>query len=66
MSEIGVIITFVVVLFGGVIAYSFFSTSLGFEEDENKNYIPDRLERIFGKNIEKKDKKKSKNDWYLS
>ncbi|MBC90648.1 MAG: hypothetical protein CMC67_00595 [Flavobacteriaceae bacterium] len=62
MSEIGVIITFVVVLFGGVIAYSFFSTSLGFEEDENKNYIPDRLERIFGKNIEKKDKKKSKND----
>ena len=62
MSEIGVIIPFVVVLFGGVIAYSFFSTSLGFEEDENKNYIPDRLERIFGKNIEKKDKKKSKND----
>lgn len=62
MSEIGVIITFVVVLFGGVIAYSFFSTSLGFEEDQNKNYIPDRLERIFGKNIEKKDKKKSKND----
>tara|TARA_Y100000768_G_scaffold214366_1_gene161546 strand:+ start:913 stop:1101 length:189 start_codon:yes stop_codon:yes gene_type:complete len=62
MSEIGVIITFVVVLFGGVIAYSFFSTSLGFEEDENKNYIPDRFERIFGKNIEKKDKKKSKND----
>ena len=62
MSEIGVVITFVTVLFGGVLAYSFFSTSLGFEEDENKNYIPDRLERIFGKNIEKKDKKKSKND----
>ena len=62
MSEIGVVIIFVTVLFGGVLAYSFFSTSLGFEEDENKNYIPDRLERIFGKNIEKKDKKKSKND----
>ncbi len=62
MSEIGVVITFVTVLFGGVLAYSFFSTSLGFEEDENKNYIPDRLERMFGKNIEKKDKKKSKND----
>lgn len=62
MSEIGVVITFVAVLFGGVLAYSFFSTSLGYEEDENKNYIPDRLERMFGKNIEKKNKKKSKND----
>ena len=62
MSEIGVVITFVTVLFGGVLAYSFFSTSLGFEQDENKNYIPDRLERMFGKKIKNKDKKKSKND----
>jgi hypothetical protein len=57
MSEIGVVITFVVILFGGVLAYSFFSTSFGYEEDENKNYIPDRLERMFGKEIKKKENK---------
>jgi len=62
MSEIGVVITFVIALFGGVLAYSFFSTSFGYEEDENKNYIPDRLERLFGKKIEKKvDKNPKKN-----
>ena len=28
---------------GGVIAYSFLSTSMGFEEDENKNYEMERM-----------------------
>lgn len=50
MSEIVVVITFLLSLRGGVLPYSFFSTS-GYEEDENKNYVPDRLERIFGKKI---------------
>jgi len=49
MSEVVIVVIFVTVLFGGVIAYSFFSTSLGYEEDENKNYIPDRFEKIFRK-----------------
>jgi len=34
MSEIIVIIIFIAVLFDGVMAYSFFSTSLGYEESE--------------------------------
>ena len=59
MSEIAIVIIFVVVLFGGVIAYSFLSTSMGFEEDENKNYIPDRFEKFFNIDIEKKNKDKS-------
>ena len=62
MSEIAIVIVFVVVLFGGVIAYSFFSTSMGYEEDENKNYIPDRFEKIFNKDLGKKNKDKSKNN----
>ena len=35
---------------------------MGYEEDENKNYIPDRFERIFNKDLGKKDKNKSKNN----
>ena len=35
-------------LLAAVIIYGVVSTSMGYEEDLNKNYIPDRLERIFG------------------
>tara|TARA_B110000003_G_scaffold185652_1_gene184495 strand:- start:128 stop:265 length:138 start_codon:yes stop_codon:yes gene_type:complete len=28
-----------------------FLAPLGYEEDENKNYVPDRLDRTYGKKI---------------
>ena len=60
MSEVVVVIIFAVTIVGGVLAYSFFSTSLGYEEDVNKNYIPDWIERIFVKDFDAKNKDKSK------
>tara|TARA_B100000780_G_scaffold84586_1_gene57910 strand:+ start:2842 stop:3051 length:210 start_codon:yes stop_codon:yes gene_type:complete len=60
MSEVVVVIIFAVTLVGGVLAYSFFSTSLGYEEDVNKNYIPDWIERIFVKDFDAKNKDKPK------
>jgi|TARA_B100000768_G_scaffold141860_1_gene133631 hypothetical protein len=59
MSEVVVVIIFAVTLVGGVLAYSFFSTSLGYEEDVNKNYIPDWIERIFVKDFDNKNKNDS-------
>jgi hypothetical protein len=53
MSEIVIVIIGAVVLVGGVILYSVISTATGFEEDENKNFIPDRFEKKF---MKKKDK----------
>ena len=47
MSEIIIIIIGAVVLVGGVILYAVISTATGLEEDENKNYIPDWIERKF-------------------
>ena len=48
MNEIIIVIVAVVVLIAAVIVYGVISTSMGYEEDVNKNYIPDRLERMFG------------------
>lgn len=47
MSEIVIIIIGAIVLVGGVILYAVVSTATGFEKDENKNYIPDWMERKF-------------------
>ena len=47
MSEIVIIIIGALVLVGGVILYAVISTATGFEKDENKNYIPDWMERKF-------------------
>ena len=47
MSEIVIVIVGAVVLVGGVILYAVISTATGLEEDANKNYIPDWIERKF-------------------
>ncbi|MFQ3341464.1 MAG: hypothetical protein ACI9TK_001127 [Flavobacteriaceae bacterium] len=49
MNEITIIIIGVVLLFGGVIIYAVISTATGLEEDKNKNYIPDWIEKKFPK-----------------
>ena len=48
MNEIVAVFIAIFVLIGGIVAYGVISTSMGYEEDENQNYIPDRLERMFG------------------
>ena len=65
MNEIVAVFIAIFVLIGGIVAYGLISTSMGYEEDENQNYIPDRIERMFGKNpsakkekVQKKKKKK--------
>ena len=61
MNEIVAIFIAIFVLIGGIVAYGVISTSMGYEEDENQNYIPDRLERMFGKDPSaKKEKSKDK------
>ena len=47
MNEIVIIIIGAFVLVGGVILYAVISTATGLEEDENKNYIPDWIEKKF-------------------
>ena len=47
MSDIVIVIIGAVVLVGGVILYAVISTATGLEEDVNKNYIPDWIERKF-------------------
>ena len=54
MSELVIVIIAIAVLIVGVIVYGVFSTTMGYEEDVNQNYIPDRLERMLGKDPEKK------------
>ena len=61
MNEIVVVFVAIFVLIGGIVAYGIISTSMGYEEDENQNYIPDRIERMFGKDPSaKKEKVQSK------
>ncbi len=65
MNEIVVVFIAIFVLIGGIVAYGVISTSMGYEVDENKNYIPDRLERMFGKDpsskkVKEQNKKKKK------
>ena len=50
MNEIVIVIIAIVALIAAVIIYGVVSTTMGYEEDVNKNYIPDRLERMFGAN----------------
>jgi hypothetical protein len=42
-----------------VIIYGVVSTTMGYEEDVNKNYIPDRLERMFGADPKAKEDKEA-------
>ena len=60
MNEIVIVIIAIVALIAAVIIYGVFSTTMGYEEDVNKNYIPDRLERALG--MEVKDKEESKKE----
>ena len=55
MNEIIIVVVAVVVLIAAVIIYGVVSASMGYEEDVNKNYIPDRFERMFGADPKKKD-----------
>ena len=49
MNEVIIVIIAVVVLIvAAVIIYGVASTSMGYEEDVNQNYIPDRFERMLG------------------
>ena len=61
MNEVVIVVIAIVALIVAVIVYGVLSTTMGYEEDVNKNYIPDRLERMFGvdpeENAEKKKKK---------
>ena len=47
MNEILIVGIGAVVLVGGVIFYAVISTATGMEEDKNKNYIPDWIEKKF-------------------
>ena len=60
MNEIVAVFIAIFVLIGGIVAYGVISTSMGYEVDENKNYIPDRLERMFGKDPSAKKRKRTK------
>ena len=57
MNEIAIVVISMVVLIVGVIVYGVVSTTMGSEEDVNENYIPDRFERMVGKNPKKKKEK---------
>ena len=47
MNELLIVGIGAVVLVGGVIFYAVISTATGMEEDKNKNYIPDWIEKKF-------------------
>ena len=57
MNEIAIVVISIVVLIVGVIVYGVVSTTMGTEEDVNKNYIPDRFERMVGKSPKEKEQK---------
>lgn len=60
MNEIVIVIIAIVTLIAAVIIYGVISTTMGYEDDVNKNYIPDRLERALG--MEVKDKEEAKKE----
>ena len=47
MNELLIVGIGAVVLVGGVIFYAVISTATGMEEDKNKNYIPDWIEKKY-------------------
>jgi hypothetical protein len=55
MNEIVIVVVAIVALIVGVIIYGILSTTAGYEEDVNKNYIPDRFERMLGMDPKKKE-----------
>ena len=57
MNEIAIVVISIVALIVGVIVYGVVSTTMDAEEDVNKNYIPDRFERMVGKKPKKKEEK---------
>ena len=59
MNEIVIVIIAIVALIAAVIIYGVVSTTMGYEEDVNKNYIPDRLERMFWTDPKAKEDKES-------
>lgn len=59
MNEVVIVIIAIVALIVAVIIYGVVSTSMGYEEDVNKNYIPDRLERLFGAEPKAKEDKEA-------
>ena len=58
MNEVVIVIIAIVALIAAVIIYGIISTTMGYEEDVNKNYIPDRLERMLGADPKQKKTKK--------
>ena len=60
MNEVVIVVIAIVALIVAVIIYGVLSTTMGYEEDVNKNYIPDRLERMIGLDPDKDAKKKKK------
>ena len=63
MNEVAIVIISIIILIVGVIVYGVISTTMGTEEDVNNNYIPDRFERMIGKDPTKK---KQKNWFFIS
>ena len=61
MNEVAIVIISIIILIVGVIVYGVISTTMGTEEDVNNNYIPDRFERMIGKDPTKKKQK----NWFL-
>ena len=59
MNEVVIVIIAIVALIAAVIIYGVVSTTMGFEKDVNKNYIPDRLERMFGADPKEKEDKEA-------
>jgi p-aminobenzoyl-glutamate transporter AbgT len=57
MNEVAIVIISIIILIVGVIVYGVISTTMGAEEDVNNNYIPDRFERMIGKDPTKKKQK---------
>jgi len=47
VSNILIVLICMGILVGGVVLYAVITTATGIEEDENKNYIPDWIEKRF-------------------
>ena len=61
MNEVIIVIIAIVVLIAAVIIYGVISTTMGYEEDVNQNYIPDRFERMLGADPKKKESEETDN-----
>ncbi|MEN8768708.1 MAG: hypothetical protein ABF261_02680 [Candidatus Arcticimaribacter sp.] len=59
MNEIIIVSIAVFILIAAIVIYGVLSTSMGYEEDVNKNYIPDRLERMLGMDPKAKEDKEA-------